>query len=110
MGRQYISSSDEERRELIKRMRSGDMTVSNKHIAEAKKGLPTRLQEWIKNHGKQSPKSNWLPVNLSSAKATKGKLETLPDNTWLFKRNASKTTYQLSLHTRKHQPTTAWEV
>jgi hypothetical protein len=78
-----------------------ELAAANKQIAEAEKGLPARLQEWIKNHGKKSPKSDWLPVNLSSAKATKGKLEKLPDNTWLFKSNASKTTYQLRLPTGK---------
>ncbi len=35
MGQQYISSSDEERSALLQRSRSGDMTVSNREIAEA---------------------------------------------------------------------------
>ena len=35
MANKYIGSSDEERRALIKRSRSGDMTVSNREVAEA---------------------------------------------------------------------------
>ena len=31
----YLQSSDEERKSLLQRTRSGDMTVSNKDIAEA---------------------------------------------------------------------------
>ena len=72
-----------------------------KAIADAEAGLPARQKEWIKNHGKKSPKSDWLPVRLSSAKATKGKLEKLPDNTWLFKGKTSRTSYQLRLPTGK---------
>ncbi len=78
-----------------------ELAAANKQISEAEKGLPTRLREWIKNHGRKSPPSDWLPVNLSSAQATKGKLEKLPDNTWLYKSSASKTTYQLRLPTGK---------
>ena len=35
MGNKYLGSSDEERRSLIERSRSGDMTVSNREVAEA---------------------------------------------------------------------------
>jgi len=35
VGNKYIGSSDEERRSLIQRSRSGDMTVSNREVAEA---------------------------------------------------------------------------
>ncbi|MCX8239183.1 MAG: PSD1 and planctomycete cytochrome C domain-containing protein [Akkermansiaceae bacterium] len=71
-------------------------------ITEAEKTLPPRLQKWIKSHDKNALKSDWLPVNLSSAKATKGKLEKLPDSAWLFKgSNVPKTTYQLRLPTGK---------
>jgi hypothetical protein len=72
---------------------------AQKAIALAEAGLPDRLQEWIRNHREKSPKSDWLPVRLSSAKATQGQLEKLPDNAWLFKGNTSKTTYQLRLPT-----------
>ena len=35
MGSKYLGSSDEERRSLMQRSRSGDMTVSNREVAEA---------------------------------------------------------------------------
>ena len=35
MSQQYLNSSDEERKTLISRSRGGDMTVSNKEVAEA---------------------------------------------------------------------------
>ena len=35
MSEQFIGSSDEERKALVTRMREGDMTVSNKEVAEA---------------------------------------------------------------------------
>lgn len=35
MAQIYLNSSDEQRRDLVKRARSGDMTVSNKEMAEA---------------------------------------------------------------------------
>ena len=35
VGNKYLGSSDEERRSLMQRSRSGDMTVSNREVAEA---------------------------------------------------------------------------
>ena len=74
-------------------------------IATVESSLPLRLQDWIKNHDKDALKSDWLPVNLSSAKATKGKLEKLFDNAWLFNGKADKTTYKLRLPTGKRSLT-----
>jgi hypothetical protein len=79
-----------------------ELKSAEEKIAEAEKSLPTRRQEWLKNYDKNALKSDWLPVNLSSAKATQGTLEKLPDNAWLFKGNkVAKTTYQLRLPTGK---------
>ncbi len=74
-------------------------------IAHAEKTQPTRLAQWIEVDSKKSPKSDWFPVALSSAKATKGKLQKLPNNTYLFKGNTSKTTYKLRLPTEEKRLT-----
>jgi hypothetical protein len=76
-----------------------EIKAASDKIAAAEKSLPIRLQEWIKNHDKNALKSDWLTVNLSSAKATTGKLEELPDNAYLFKGNVSNSTYQLRFPT-----------
>ncbi len=76
-----------------------ELKAAEVEISAAEKTLPNRLQEWIKNHDQDALKSDWLTVHLTSAKATKGSLEKLPDNTYLFKGNESKTTYQLRLPT-----------
>jgi hypothetical protein len=82
-----------------------ELQAASGKIAAAEQSLPTRLKDWIKNQATNSQKSDWLPVNLSSARATSGKLEKLPDNAWLFKGNASRTTYQLRLPTGKRSLT-----
>ncbi|MEN8772808.1 MAG: PSD1 and planctomycete cytochrome C domain-containing protein [Akkermansiaceae bacterium] len=78
-----------------------ELNSAQEKVTAAENSLPTRLAEWIKNHGEKSPKSDWFPVTLASAKSTKGKLEKLPGNTWLLKGNAAKSTYQLRLPTGK---------
>jgi len=79
-----------------------DLISADTGITEAEKTLPSRLQNWIKSYDQNALKSDWLPVHLSSAKATAGKLEELPDNAWLFKgNNVAKTHYQLRLPTGK---------
>ncbi|YCM46332.1 PSD1 and planctomycete cytochrome C domain-containing protein [Verrucomicrobiaceae bacterium 227] len=73
--------------------------AATEKITTVENSLPDRLQEWIKNQDIHSLKSDWFTVNLTSAKATQGKLEKLPDNAYLFKGSASKTSYQLRLPT-----------
>ncbi len=82
-----------------------ELKSSSEKITATEDSLPARLQDWIKNHDKNALKSDWLPVNLSSAKATKGKLEKLFDNAWLFKGRADNTTYKLRLPTGKRSLT-----
>ena len=77
-----------------------ELKSAESKVSAAEESLPSRLQDWIKNFDRNALKSDWLPVHLSSARATKGKLEKLPDNTWLFKGNAvANTIYQLRLPT-----------
>jgi len=78
-----------------------ELKAASATVADAEKSLPSRVQEWAKTFDKKSPKSDWLPVDLSSATATKGNLEKLADQAYLFKGNVSKTTYQLKLPTGK---------
>jgi hypothetical protein len=78
-----------------------ELKSAGHHITTAEQALPQRLQKWIENQREKKPQSDWRPVNLSSAKATQGTLEKLPDNAFLFKGNVQKTTYQLRLPTGK---------
>ncbi|MGC6426411.1 MAG: PSD1 and planctomycete cytochrome C domain-containing protein [Akkermansiaceae bacterium] len=74
-------------------------------IAEAEKSLPDRLAQWIKTHTQEAKKTDWNTVKLSSAKATKGKLEALPNHAYLFKGKVNQTSYQLRLPTGKRSLT-----
>jgi hypothetical protein len=74
-----------------------ELKAAEEEVTAAENTLPSRLENWIAHHGKEAPKSDWLTVQPSSAKATKGSLEKLPGNTYLFQGNESKTTYKLRL-------------